>query len=139
MFCVADHTLGINMTIAAKALGAVALEKHFTLDSTEFGPDHSASIEPEELKTMVKGIREVEAGLGVTNRVFSDKEINQRKVHRTSIVVNSPIKKGDIFTKENLTIKRPGIGIMPKHYEKIIGKKSNKDLSTETLLAWNDV
>ncbi|MDG2449492.1 MAG: N-acetylneuraminate synthase family protein [Saprospiraceae bacterium] len=134
-----DHTLGINMTIAARALGAVSLEKHFTLDSKGFGPDHSASIEPNEMIEMVKGIREVEVGLGVSTRIFSDKELNQRKVHRTSIVVSKPIKKGDVFTKENLTIKRPGIGLKPKYYEGIIGKVSNKDLDTEALLSWSDI
>lgn len=134
-----DHTLGINMTIAARALGAVALEKHFTLDSKEFGPDHAASIEPHEMISLVNGIREVEQGLGVSNRIFGEKEINQRKVHRTSIVVNSPVKEGEIFTNENLTIKRPGIGIKPKHLEEILGRKSNKDLDKETLLSWQDI
>lgn len=134
-----DHTLGINMTIAARAMGAVALEKHFTLDSTEFGPDHAASIEPNEMISLVNGIREVERGLGVSNRVFGEKELNQRRVHRTSIVVNAPIKKGDIFSKENLTIKRPGIGIKPKYLEQILGKESNKDISKENLLSWQDI
>ena len=134
-----DHTLGINMTIAARAMGAVALEKHFTLDSTEFGPDHAASIEPNEMISLVNGIREVEKGLGVSNRVFGEKELNQRKVHRTSIVVSSSIKKGDVFSKENLTIKRPGIGIKPKYFEQILGKKSNKNIDKETLLSWQDI
>jgi len=134
-----DHTLGINMTIAARALGAVALEKHFTLDSKAFGPDHAASIEPNEMNNLMTGIREVELGLGVSNRLFSEKELGQRKVHRTSIVVNSTINKGDVFSSENITIKRPGTGIMPKHYNSIIGKKSNYDLSPETLLTWNDI
>ena len=134
-----DHTLGVNMTIAARALGAVALEKHFTLNSKAFGPDHSASIEPTEMKKMVEGIREVEAGLGIANRIFGEKEINQRKVHRTSIVVASFIKKGEVFTKDNLTIKRPGIGIKPKYLENILGKKANNNLEPETLLSWNEL
>ncbi|HIA11459.1 MAG TPA: N-acetylneuraminate synthase [Flavobacteriales bacterium] len=134
-----DHTLGINMTIAARAMGAVALEKHFTLDSTEFGPDHEASIEPLEMKSMVKGIREVEAGFGSFKRQFFEKEIGQRKVHRTSIVVSQPIAKGETFTKENLTIKRPGIGIMPKNWDKVLGKKALTDLTPETLLSWSEI
>ena len=134
-----DHTLGINMTIAARALGAVALEKHFTMDCSNFGPDHAASIEPNELKNMVKGIREVELGLGQSKRVFGEKEINQRKVHRTSIVVDRAIKKGELFTNENLTIKRPGIGIKPKYLKKILGKKAKYDIKNELLLSWDNI
>tara|TARA_B110000483_G_scaffold237717_1_gene313020 strand:- start:19168 stop:20211 length:1044 start_codon:yes stop_codon:yes gene_type:complete len=134
-----DHTLGINMTIAARAMGAVALEKHFTLDSTEFGPDHAASIEPKEMIDLVTGIREVEAGLGTSKRQFSEKELNQRKVHRTSIVVSKNIQAGEVFSRENLTIKRPGIGIRPKYLNDILGKNSKTPLAPETLLNWNDV
>lgn len=134
-----DHTLGINMTIAARAMGAVCLEKHFTLNSRDFGPDHEASIEPHEMVEMVKGIREVEAGLGTSVRQFGEKEISQRRVHRTSIVVREPIKIGDSFSEFNLTIKRPGAGIKPKHWDNIIGEKSLTDLQPETLLNWGDI
>jgi len=134
-----DHTLGINMTIAARAMGAVSLEKHFTLDSSEFGPDHAASIEPNEMHKMIDAIREVELGLGSTVRSFDDKEVNQRNVHRTSLVVNNNILKGDLFTKDNLTIKRPGIGIKPKYYNDILGKKASKDLISEEILSWEDI
>lgn len=134
-----DHTLGITMSIAARALGAVVLEKHFTLDAKKFGPDHSASIEPEELSALVRGIREVEQGLGSSKRVFSQKELNQRKVHRRSIVVRKPIKAGDSFTEDNLTIKRPGTGIEPKHWDEIINKKARTSLAPEELLKWSDI
>ena len=134
-----DHTLGINMTIAARALGAVAFEKHFTLDSTLFGPDHAASIEPDEMKKLIEGIREVEIGLGTTKRFFGEKEIGQRKVHRTSVVVSKKISSGECFSSDNLTIKRPGIGIKPKYYEDIIGKTASKSLMPETLLSWGDI
>ena len=134
-----DHTLGINMSIAARALGAVVLEKHFTLDSKEFGPDHAASIEPEQMRGLVIGLREVEAGLGSSVRKFGEKEIGQRKVHRRSLVVKREIKSGEILTKENLAIKRPGIGIPPKHFEEVLGKKVQRDLDPEQLLDWADV
>ena len=134
-----DHTLGINMSIAARALGAVVLEKHFTLDAKQFGPDHAASIEPDQMKDIVAGLREVEAGLGSSVRQFGEKEIGQRKVHRRSVVVSKAIKAGGVFTKRNLTIKRPGIGIPPKHFDEILGKKVRRDLQPEQLLDWADV
>jgi N,N'-diacetyllegionaminate synthase len=134
-----DHTLGINMTIAARALGAVVLEKHFTLDRTQFGPDHAASIEPLEMSKLLAGIREVEAGLGSSVRNFCEKELGQRNVHRRSIVIKENIKTGEIFSKTNLVIKRPGIGISPKHYERILGKRAACDLEPEKILQWSDV
>jgi len=134
-----DHTLGINMSVAARALGAVVLEKHFTLEIDDFGPDHSASVNPEELKSLVVGLREVELGLGTTRRVFGDKEVGQRKVHRRSVVVGKPIKAGDIFTMENLTIKRPGIGIKPKYIYKILGRKAKIDCEVDMLLDWRNI
>lgn len=134
-----DHTLGINMSIAARALGAVVLEKHFTLDAKQFGPDHAASIEPDQLRELVRGVREVEAGLGTTVRKFGEKEQGQRKVHRCSLVVNKSIKSGEFFTIDNLTIKRPGTGIKPKFYNEILSKKAKRDLEPEKLLDWSDI
>ena len=134
-----DHTLGVNMTVAARALGAVLFEKHFTTDSTLFGPDHAASLNPDELKLLVQGIREVEAGLGSTVRRFSEKEVGQRKVHRRSIVTKIPIEKGEKFSVENLVIKRPGVGIKPKYWYQIIGKTAKITLEPEQLLKWSDV
>ena len=134
-----DHTLGINMSIAARALGAVLLEKHFTMDKTEFGPDHAASIEPDELKSLIEGLREVEEGLGSTQRVFCDKEIGQRKVHRRSIVVKSRIEAGEALTIDNLIIKRPGIGIKPKYLDDILGKKVIEACDAESLLSWSNI
>lgn len=134
-----DHTLGINMSIAARAMGATVLEKHFTLDKTEFGPDHAASIEPQEMKDLIKGLREVEAGLGTTNRMFFEKEIGQRKVHRRSVVVSKPITEGDTLSMDNLTIKRPGTGIKPKHLEALLGKTVRCNYEADTLLKWEDI
>lgn len=134
-----DHTLGINMSIVARAIGAVVLEKHFTLDTNQFGPDHAASIEPDQLIDLVAGIRQVEAGLGSSNRQFGEKEIGQRNVHRRSIVVSRPISKNEEFTADNLIIKRPGIGMKPKHWYSVMGKKARHDLKAEQLLSWSDV
>ena len=134
-----DHTLGINMSIAARALGATVLEKHFTLEKKDFGPDHSASVEPHELKELVVGIKEVEAGLGSTRRVFCEKELGQRKVHRRSIVVKKLIKIGEELTMDNLTIKRPGIGIKPKHLDSLLGKKVKRECKVDSLLEWSNI
>lgn len=134
-----DHTLGINMTIAARALGAVILEKHFTLNRTQFGPDHAASIEPDEMNKLLDGIREVEVGLGSSVRNFCSKELGQRDVHRRSIVVGESIKAGAIFSINNLVIKRPGVGIAPKHLDVILGKRATIDLEPEDLLRWRDI
>jgi len=134
-----DHTLGLNMSIAAKALGAKMIEKHFTLDAKQFGPDHAASIEPNELMMLIKGVREVEAGLGSTVRSFGSKEINQRLVHRRSIVASQAINVGELFSVENLIMKRPGTGIAPKHLEIVLGKKATKNILPEQLLAWSDI
>jgi N-acetylneuraminate synthase len=134
-----DHTLGINMSIAARALGAVVLEKHFTLDAKQFGPDHAASIEPGQLQELVRGVREVEAGFGTAVRTFGEKELGQRNVHRRSVVVNKLIKSREVFTEDNLTIKRPGTGIKPKFYDEILGKKARRELKPEQLLDWSDI
>ncbi len=134
-----DHTLGLTMSIAARALGAVVLEKHFTLDSKQFGPDHAASIEPHELVELVRSIREVEKGIGTGVRQFCEKEFGQRKVHRRSLVVKSNINAGERFSEENLTIKRPGTGIKPKYWYNFIGKKATRDLEPETLVNWTDI
>lgn len=134
-----DHTLGLSMSIAARALGAKSIEKHFTLNSSDFGPDHAASIEPDQLRDLVRSVREVEAGLGTTIRKFGEKEMGQRKVHRCSVVVNKSIKSGEVFTENNLTIKRPGTGIKPKYYDDILGKKSSRDLDQEQLLDWSEI
>lgn len=132
-----DHTLGITMTIAARTLGAAVLEKHFTLDKNDFGPDHAASIEPDELISLVKSVREVEAGLGSSRRKFGQKEIGQRLVHRRSLVAGESMKAGTIFDKSNLVIKRPGTGIKPKYYEELLGRKLKIDVDEDTVLDWN--
>ncbi len=129
-----DHTLGINVPIAAVAMGASVIEKHFTLDRNLPGPDHKASLEPEELKAMVSGIRNIEKSLGNGVKIPTPSEHNNISVARRSIVAREYIKKGEIFTNENLTTKRPGIGISPMDWDNVIGKKAEKDYLPDTLI-----
>ncbi|MFT7004461.1 MAG: N,N'-diacetyllegionaminate synthase [Sulfurimonas sp.] len=129
-----DHTLGIEVDIAAVAMGATIIEKHFTLDRTMEGPDHKASLEPDELITMVKAIRNIELALGSGIKKPSKSEYPNMKIVRKSIVANNEIKKGDILTENNLTIKRPGNGINPMRWDKIVGTISTKDYNKDDLI-----
>lgn len=122
-----DHTLGIEVPIAAVALGAEAIEKHFTLDKNMKGPDHKASLEPNELKAMVNGIRNIEKALGDGIKKPSKSEKKNIDVVRKSIVAIKPIKKGEIFNEENIGVKRPGTGISPMKWYEVIGKTAKKD------------
>lgn len=117
-----DHTLGIEVAIAAAALGATMVEKHFTLDKNMRGPDHKASLDPAELKMMVNAIRNIEIALGDGIKKPSPSELKNRPIARKSIVALRDIKKGEVFTVENITVKRPGKGISPTDWEKVIGK-----------------
>ena len=129
-----DHTSGIEVDVAAVALGATCIEKHFTLDSKMEGPDHKASLEPNELKDMVKAIRNIELALGNGIKKPSNSEKPNIKIVRKSIVAKIAIKKGDIFNENNLTIKRPGNGINPMKWDKLIGTKSKKDYNEDELI-----
>jgi len=129
-----DHTLGIEVPIAAVALGATVIEKHFTLDRKMEGPDHKASLEPNELKVMVGAIRNVEKALGSSNKTVSISESENFKIARKSIVTSRLIKKGELFTEENLTTKRPGGGISPMQWEAVIGKTAIKDFEEDELI-----
>lgn len=122
-----DHTLGIEIPIAAVGLGARVIEKHFTIDRNLPGPDHKASLEPHELKQMVQAIRNIEKALGDGIKKPSKSELKNLQIARKSIVAKRNIKKGEIFTEENLTIKRPGNGISPMRWNEIIGRKAKKD------------
>ncbi|MFU7516441.1 N-acetylneuraminate synthase [Clostridium sp. HCS.1] len=122
-----DHTKGIEVPIAAVALGAKIIEKHFTLDRNMEGPDHKASLEPYELKNMVNSIRNIELALGNGIKNLTESEKKNIKIARKSIVCSRNIKMGDIFTEDNLTIKRPGTGLSPKMWDNIIGKKAQRD------------
>lgn len=129
-----DHTRGIEVPIAAVALGASVIEKHFTLDRNMEGPDHKASLEPDELKTMVSAIRNIEKALGSNKKTVSDSERKNIAIARKSIVAACPIKKGDLLTESNLTVKRPGTGISPMRWEEVIGTKAVKDFNEEDLI-----
>ncbi|MCT4593963.1 MAG: N-acetylneuraminate synthase [Anaeromicrobium sp.] len=129
-----DHTLGVEIPIAAVAMGASVIEKHFTLDKRMEGPDHKASLSPGELKEMVQAIRNIERALGDGIKRPSKSELKNRDIARKSIVANCKIKKGEVFTEANLTIKRPGNGISPMRWDNIIGKISNKDYKEDELI-----
>ena len=130
-----DHTLGIEVPIAAVALGATIIEKHFTLDKTLPGPDHKASLEPDELKAMVSAIRNIEKAIGGSGlKEVSASEAKNKPIARKSIVASKSIKKGDFFTEENITVKRPGIGISPIQWDDVIGKTAKKDFEEDDLI-----
>ena len=121
-----DHTLGIEIPVAAAALGAAVIEKHLTLDKTMSGPDHQASLEPKEFEIMVKAIRNIEKALGKGIKEPSASEAKNRAIARKSIVAARNIKNGEAFTNRNITIKRPGTGISPMEWDKIIGRRAKK-------------
>ena len=129
-----DHTLGIEVDIAAVAMGAKIIEKHFTLDKTMQGPDHKASLEPSELKAMVLAIRNIEKALGDKEKKPSPSERVNIGIARKSIVANQIIKKGAILSEKNITIKRPGIGLSPMLWDEIIGTIASKDYQIDDLI-----
>lgn len=129
-----DHTLGIEVPIAAVALGAKIIEKHFTLDRSMNGPDHQASLTPYELKEMVKSIRNIEKALGNGKKAPSKSEVKNINIVRKSVVARQNILKGEVFTAENLAIKRPGNGISPMNWFEILGQKANKDFEEDELI-----
>jgi N,N'-diacetyllegionaminate synthase len=150
-----DHTQGIKVSLAARALGACIIEKHFTLDRNMLGPDHKASLEPKELKEIVSGIREIEVrimkkenpndiirelnideALGDGIKRPNPSEIEIAKIARKSIIACLDIKKGEIIKENKLCIKRPGIGIKPKFLDKVIGRKAKEDIKADELLTW---
>lgn len=129
-----DHTMGIEIPIAAAAIGADIIEKHFTLDRNMEGPDHKASLEPEELKNMIQCIRNIEKAMGNGEKVVSKSEAKNIHIARKSIVANCLIKKGEKFTESNLTCKRPGSGISPMKWNEVIGKTAKRDFNEDELI-----
>lgn len=132
-----DHTLGITIPIAATALGAVLIEKHFTLDKTLPGPDHRASLEPDELRDMIKAIRDVEKALGDGIKKPTKDEEVIKKIVRRSIVAKVEIPKGTVITENMLDSKRPGVGIEPKYLNEVVGKRAKKDIKPDELITFD--
>lgn len=122
-----DHTMGIEISIAAVALGSVIVEKHLTLDKRMKGPDHKSSIEPKEFELMVKSIRNLEKAMGDGKKLPTKNELKNLKIVRKSIVAKDNIKKGEVFSEKNITTKRPALGINPMNWKKILGKKAKKN------------
>lgn len=129
-----DHTQGIEVAVAAVALGATIIEKHFTLDRNLDGPDHKASLEPEELSLMVKSIRNIEIALGDGVKKLTDSEAKNREVARKSLVAGTDVAFGDVFTLRNLTSKRPGTGISPMRLHEVIGRKASRNFVKDELI-----
>lgn len=134
-----DHTTGIEVSLAAVTLGAVVIEKHFTLDRGLPGPDHRASLEPAELKGMVSGIRNIEKALGSAVKRPAGEEIPNRRVSRRSIVAATDIPAGAVISREMLDTKRPGTGIPPKHVSTLVGRKAVTTIRKDELITWNKV
>lgn len=126
-----DHTKGIEVPIAAVALGATVIEKHFTLDRNMEGPDHKASLEPDELKAMVSAIRNIEQALGSGHKTISESERKNIEIARKSIVAACPIKVGELLTEENLIVKRPGNGINPMRWNEVVGTCAIRNYNEE--------
>ena len=133
-FGYSDHTLGIEVDIAAVAMGASCIEKHFTLDRKMEGPDHKASLEPNQLKEMIKAIRNIELAIGDGIKRPSKSEIQNIKIVRKSIVAKAKIKKGEVLSENNITVKRPGGGISPMKWDDILGSKAAKNYNEDELI-----
>jgi sialic acid synthase SpsE len=129
-----DHTLGIAVPIAAVARGAAIVEKHFTLDRNLPGPDHKASLEPDELKQMVISIRQIELALGTGVKQPTASERKNMAVARKSLIAVKDIKRGEVFTEDNITVKRPGSGISPLYYWDVLGKAASRDFSVDEMV-----
>ena len=129
-----DHTEGIEIAIAAVAMGASVIEKHFTLDRTFPGPDHQASLEPAELKAMVTAIRNIEIALGDGIKRITQSEAKNKPVARKSLVAATAIQRGDIFTEANLAVKRPGTGISPMRWDEVLGRIAHRDFTSDELI-----
>ena len=129
-----DHTEGIEVAIAAVAMGATVIEKHFTLDKKMEGPDHKASMEPDELKAMVKAIRNIEKAVGTGEKRPSPSEIKNMVIARKSIVARRDIKQGEVLTEDNITTKRPGNGISPMRWKEVLGTKAVRDFAEDEII-----
>jgi N-acetylneuraminate synthase len=132
-----DHTTGINIASAAVALGACIIEKHFTLDRSLPGPDHKTSLEPSELKAMVRNIRELEIALGDGIKVISSEECDIKKIATKSLVAKCTLYAGDTISDQSIVVKRPGTGIEPKYFDLVLGKKAKQDIKKDRVITWD--
>ena len=130
-----DHTTGIEVPIAALALGATVIEKHLTLDRDLIGPDHKASLEPDEFAAMVRAIRNIEKAMGSGIKRPSPSETKNMAIARKSLIAAKPINAGERFTPENVTVKRPGYGISPMRWDEVIGRVATRDFEADELIA----
>jgi sialic acid synthase SpsE len=133
-----DHTLGIEVPLAAVALGACVLEKHFTLDRNLPGPDHRASLEPEELAGMIQGMRVVEASLGDGDKIPRPSEESGRALGRKSLLAARPLRAGGVLAREDVKARRPGSGIPPARLDQLLGRRVRHDVPADRLLTWED-
>ncbi len=129
-----DHTLGMEAPLAAVSLGATVVEKHFTLDKNMEGPDHQASMSPEELTALIKAIRNTETALGDGVKRVTESEAKNKDIARKSIVAKVPVKAGEVFTVDNITVKRPGNGISPMKWYDVLGQVAKRDFSLDELI-----
>ena len=129
-----DHTVGIEVAVAAVAMGAVVIEKHFTLDRNLPGPDHQASLEPIELKQMIVAIRNIDLALGNGIKHSTPSEAKNKSVARKSLIAKCEIKAGEVFTAENIAVKRPGTGISPMRWDEIIGRYAHRNFKADELI-----
>jgi N,N'-diacetyllegionaminate synthase len=134
-----DHTLGISVPTGVRARGVKFFEKHYTLSTADFGPDHAASLNPEELAQMVVAIDQVGRALGDGNKIVNPYEIKQRQVHRKSVVANRDIKKGHILTFDDIVLKKPGLGIEPKYFDYVVGQKALIDIELDSCINWEAI
>lgn len=129
-----DHSIGLVVPIAAAARGATVIEKHFTLDRSQQGPDHKVSLEPDELKTMIRGIRDIEKALGQALKYPQPLELENQKIVRKSLVASNAISQGECFSEDNITLKRPGTGKSPMEYWAVLGETSTKNYVADDLI-----
>jgi N,N'-diacetyllegionaminate synthase len=134
-----DHTRGTEVAVAAVALGATIIEKHFTLDRSLPGPDHKASLEPDELARMVREIRSIEDALGSAVKAPTASELPVRDVARRSVILARGLKAGQAITAEDLTLRRPGTGIPPRDFARVVGRRAAKAMQAGALLRWEDL
>jgi N-acetylneuraminate synthase/N,N'-diacetyllegionaminate synthase len=134
-----DHTNGVEVAVAAVALGAAVIEKHFTLDKKLSGPDHLASLSPEELFLLVRSIRNIEQAMGDGAKTPRRSEIEVQRMARKSIVAINDIQRGAILSANMLTVKRPGTGIPPKYIDRIIGRRAKKDINKDSVVKWSQL